>query len=732
MRIIKPQQLILLKSGYQIGQQSYLGLSVVAGCYLSRPQQFAPEAKIWHAWNSAPHLMPVLESAEPKPYAEYLLTGHVFRDSPVTQTQASLSVGGLSKKWQLTGDRHHAFASPQPFSRMPLDHAQGWCGTDGRINPAGKPLANLEIAGQPFARPLAAASALPHHFPERDIYLQPVKAEMNGVVYRETVFPGLPAALDLRYFQMAAAEQWLNLPEWPAEVEIRLQGFNNNAALSCTLPAVQARALASYAGQPAEPVGLQRKTLWLLPDSDLVLIIFTGRIPLADPLDESVSLVMAGLDSVCSPRGLDHYQQVLRRRTRGDVPQLAFLLDAELMPEEAELGVIATPGQHPESPHATTGPDDPAIATAFYQQIRQIMDEKKVTPAEPAAGHAGFPQPVGHADPLTGVEHQHLWQNRTFSGETFSQLRGKTFRYCHFQQGSFIAATLQQCRFEHCTFEHVSWQGSRLEECFFDNVTLTACDLHNANWQRVSVNNLQGSECSTTEMQFDDCEWTQSQLVKCNLSHSRWQRNKWQGLFLDGCLLASARLEHTSLNNCLFHHCEARQLKMTRVTARATSILNGGWQKSVFSECQIVGLTVGEASDFSGVHFSHCWLQKIGFKGGVLPEARLEHCVVDEGNFDQARLTASRFVCCDMAGSRWKDARLEKTLWQDSSLQQAQFYRANLCAARLKDCNLIGAGMARIARDRATWFGDCLMQGVILLPAAPGGADAKEKSEGTP
>ncbi|MGP3051972.1 DUF2169 domain-containing protein, partial [Serratia ureilytica] len=38
MRIIRPQQLVVIKGGYQIGADSRLGISVVAGCYLSRPE----------------------------------------------------------------------------------------------------------------------------------------------------------------------------------------------------------------------------------------------------------------------------------------------------------------------------------------------------------------------------------------------------------------------------------------------------------------------------------------------------------------------------------------------------------------------------------------------------------------------------------------------------------------------------------------------------------------------
>lgn len=719
MRIIKPQQLIVLKSGYQIGQESFLGISVVAGCYLSRPDQFATEAKIWHAWSRAPHMMSVLDCAEPKPHAEYLLAGWVLRDPPATHAEVSIAVGRLRKSWHIVGDREAGRLSPEPFTRMPLDHPQGWCGENGRLNPAGKPLANIEIAGEPLTCKLGAATPVPHHFPERDIYLQPVRAEMNDAAYRDTVFPGLPENIDPRYFQMAAAEQWLNAPEWPDDVALTLTGFNNDSEVNCTLPAVRAVVLARNGDKPVEPVRLERKTLWLLPDSDLALIIFTGRLPLDDALDESVSLIMAGLDAVQAPRTAQYYAGIVTRRTATDAPPLSFLYDPELMPEGAALDVIASAEQHPDSAEAPHGPQDPAIARDFYQQIQQLIAADHARPEPLSARDFTDCHLPGTPDALSLLRQHSLLEDKTFSALTLSQLHGKTFRRCRFSQVSFLAATLQQCRFEHCSFDQCCWQGSRLEGVQFEHVTLTACDLRSAHWQQVSAQYFNAERCLLGEIRCDNCQWTHCQFVKCDLAQSRWHDNHWRGVSLDESQLPAAQLLHSTLTQCLFNQCDAAQLQMTRVTATATSLLGGNWQKSAFSECQLVSLTAALESDFTGVHFSHCWLQKMGFKGGILPEALLEHCVVEEGNFDRCRLTGSRFLRCDMAGSRWKDARLENTYWLDSSLQQGQFYRANLCAAHFRDCNLIGASLARTRCDRATQFSDCLLEGATRLPALP-------------
>lgn len=70
MRIIRPQQLVVLKSSYQIGHESHMGISVVAGCYLSKPEHMVTESQIWQAWKAAP-LFPHVDSAEPKPLLSF-------------------------------------------------------------------------------------------------------------------------------------------------------------------------------------------------------------------------------------------------------------------------------------------------------------------------------------------------------------------------------------------------------------------------------------------------------------------------------------------------------------------------------------------------------------------------------------------------------------------------------------------------------------------------------------
>ncbi|MCU6226582.1 DUF2169 domain-containing protein, partial [Morganella morganii] len=129
MRIIRPQQLAVLRNSYQIGRECRSGISVIAGSYLSAPDHFVTEAQIWQAWKSAPLSFRMLDTAEPKPHAEYILAGHAGTGQTLTALDVAVRVGSLGRAWRLEGD---------PFTRVAMDHTEAPGGSDCKENPLGK------------------------------------------------------------------------------------------------------------------------------------------------------------------------------------------------------------------------------------------------------------------------------------------------------------------------------------------------------------------------------------------------------------------------------------------------------------------------------------------------------------------------------------------------------------------------------------------------------------------
>lgn len=337
MRIIRPQQLVAIKGSYQIGTDSRLGISVVAGCYLSRPEHFVNEAEIWEAWKRAPLSLPVLDVAEPKPFAEYLIAGHAGIGQPVKTLDVSADIGGLKRRWRVEGEGRRGAMGAEPFLSVPLDHTSAWGGKDNKENPLGRGgndglrplLMTLSAEGSAQERsPLAAPAPVPHEFLLRKAHIDKVAGQIASKAYLETAFPGLPADIDRRYYQMASPAQWLPEAAWPDRVPFELQGVGaQSQAIRGELPAVRGRAfIRRHDSESLEEIELLRKTLWFLPDSDIALIVFTGDAPLTHLLDESIESLMLALDRCDAPRPFDYFRQVHHKRSDDEASPLSSCL----------------------------------------------------------------------------------------------------------------------------------------------------------------------------------------------------------------------------------------------------------------------------------------------------------------------------------------------------------------------------------------------------------------------
>ena len=197
--------------------------------------------------------------------------------------------------------------------------------------------------------PLAAPAPVPHEFALRKAHIDKVAGQIASKAYLEKAFPGLPADIDRRYYQMAPPAQWLPEAAWPDRVPFELQGVGaQSQAIRGELPAVRGRAfIRRHDSEGLEEIELQRKTLWFLPDSDMALIIFTGNAPLTHLLDESIESLMLALDRCDAPRPFDYFRQVHHKRSDDDASPFEFLFDPDLMPAEMGLNVIQAASDHP-------------------------------------------------------------------------------------------------------------------------------------------------------------------------------------------------------------------------------------------------------------------------------------------------------------------------------------------------------------------------------------------------
>ncbi|MGQ6213323.1 DUF2169 domain-containing protein [Serratia sp. IR-2025] len=729
MRIIRPQQLVVIKGGYQIGADSRLGISVVAGCYLSRPEHFVNEAEIWEAWKRAPLSLPVLDVAEPKPFAEYLIAGHAGVGQPVKTLDVSADIGGLKRRWRVEGEGRRGAMGAEPFLSVPLDHTSAWGGKDSKENPVGRGcndglrplLMTLSAEGSAQERsPLAAPAPVPHEFALRKAHIDKVAGQIASKAYLEKAFPGLPADIDRRYYQMAPPAQWLPEAAWPDRVPFELQGVGaQSQAIRGELPAVRGRAfIRRHDSEGLEEIELQRKTLWFLPDSDMALIIFTGNVPLTHLLDESIESLMLALDRCDAPRPFDYFRQVHHKRSDDDASPFEFLFDPDLMPAEMGLNVIQAASDHPSDLRYDPSPMSLGDSAVFYQRIREaIVLHQQQTAAEPA--------PVTLPDlpdlPAEDGNDAFFPASATVEGKTFTGLRSpalsdKHFLQCRFERCDFSQAVLENCTFENCVFDAVNLTQAALRRIRMVSCTLQKPLMAESVWQeavleKVTLEEPQGQGMRAEGVKLDYCVFERGDFTA-----SRFERGAIGNGMFNGSTLIRTQFLQGELDACVFNRCLVEGAVALDMAFIKNSFLGGNWRGVRFERCRIESMTAGMQVNFSHGVFSDCCFTKVGLKAARMERCQLQYSVFTECNFDEADLTACAIVGCDMAGVRFKDSVLTHARWQNSSAQQAMFYNADLRDAGFEQCNLAAANLAMTWQDAGTRFSGCLLERACWVP----------------
>ncbi|PYA93342.1 type VI secretion protein [Serratia marcescens] len=721
--------MVVIKGGYQIGADSRLGISVVAGCYLSRPEHFVNEAEIWEAWKRAPLSLPVLDVAEPKPFAEYLIAGHAGVGQPVKTLDVSADIGGLKRRWRVEGEGRRGAMGAEPFLSVPLDHTSAWGGKDSKENPVGRGcndglrplLMTLSAEGSAQERsPLAAPAPVPHEFALRKAHIDKVAGQIASKAYLEKAFPGLPADIDRRYYQMAPPAQWLPEAAWPDRVPFELQGVGaQSQAIRGELPAVRGRAfIRRHDSEGLEEIELQRKTLWFLPDSDMALIIFTGNAPLTHLLDESIESLMLALDRCDAPRPFDYFRQVHHKRSDDDASPFEFLFDPDLMPAEMGLNVIQAASDHPSDLRYDPSPMSLGDSAVFYQRIREaIVLHQQQTAAEPA--------PVTLPDlpdlPAEDGNDAFFPASATVEGKTFTGLRSpalsdKHFLQCRFERCDFSQAVLENCTFENCVFDAVNLTQAALRRIRMVSCTLQKPLMAESVWQeavleKVTLEEPQGQGMRAEGVKLDYCVFERGDFTA-----SRFERGAIGNGMFNGSALIRTQFLQGELDACVFNRCLVEGAVALDMAFIKNSFLGGNWRGVRFERCRIESMTAGMQVNFSHGVFSDCCFTKVGLKAARMERCQLQYSVFTECNFDEADLPACAIVGCDMAGVRFKDSVLTHARWQNSSAQQAMFYNADLRDAGFEQCNLAAANLAMTWQDAGTRFSGCLLERACWVP----------------
>lgn len=368
MKVVKPSKLGVLTRCFEHERRFHLGVSVLAFVPLTHDGR-APllsEVALWKFVAERMGAQGVLEPGVPKSRGEYLVHGSCFapggRPQPMVPVRAQ--VGALDKALVVHGDRFwkpgRVASDAQRFTELPLDWSRAYGGPRWKRNPLGRGHGESEYMGQrvqllPNLELPHARITSPHDKPEPAGFgpldvSWPQRRELAGTYderWLHTLFPGMAADVDWRFFNLAAPDQQRE-GFWDGDEEVRFDNMHpRRPTLEGRLPGLVARAFVGRRPPAAatppeaeaaeevvrlEEVELSLRTLWFFPDAERVVLVYQGSTSTAEDDAADVAHLLIAAEHREDPRPSSHYAAVLETRLDPQQGVIAALREHELLP----------------------------------------------------------------------------------------------------------------------------------------------------------------------------------------------------------------------------------------------------------------------------------------------------------------------------------------------------------------------------------------------------------------
>jgi uncharacterized protein YjbI with pentapeptide repeats len=619
------------------------------------------------------------------------------------------------------------------YARLLLDHRHVWTGL-AQENPCGtsQEAATLHLQNAPHGSvaSLAATGALATPWPTRARW-RPQMAGTLELAATDGSHLGWPAHTDLRYFQQAAPDQWAQQAHWPLGARYVLQGCGpRGQGFANALPRLLPHAAYRLHGsQRLEPLALAQQSVWFLPDDDMGVLWWHGRIALAYMLEDGVQQLVAALRGAAEPQDQAALEALARQRFSYQEGDLARMSEQAVMPRLADGWTwqhIGCAEEHPQE----------APAPKTYEELRQgvdaqqeLVDElvRRQQAQDPALQTPPRSQPA--AAVLLAAQPE-VWQTR-LAAMTDKVLRNVTLEGQNLRGLHWSGWTLENVVFRHCDMER-----SHIEDGSWKNVQLEQCSLKGAVLQRL--------------------QWTHGRLESCHAGHSQWQQLQLQELSLSASDLAGACFSGGAYKQLNLADLYGAQGQLHGVSLEACCLQDcklpaWHWQQLgskllVMVRCQLPGLQVQRsrfasfsavAVDFSNSHWqvcsfavavfdkqtqlrnsqlSDCQFQQTSAVGLQAAGLRALHCSFAELNAPQLQAPHSQWTACVLQGARLAQACLQDAAFDGCALRDARLFGADLQRSRVRHSNLIGAQSCWALTPGADgWHGN-LTAGYVDLP----------------
>ena len=740
MQVSKPQALMLQTAPIQIGSRAFLGVSLGVGFRLSDPRILCHEAFVWDALSKAPQSVALNEAALPKRHAEWLLAGHAVHAVPErelglrAQWACSVELAGVKKQVQCRAVANAPAGVPGPhYARLLLDHSNSWCGA-AQENPCGSPqeLSPLQvIASRDTATlPLSATGALDMRWPQRVRYRPAMYATVEEAS-TDGSHLGWPAHTDLRYFQQAAPDQWLQAGQWPPGAPYVLRGLGpRGEGFVNALPLLQPQAVCRDRGSEVfRPLAFAQQSVWFLPDADMGVMWWYGQTGLDYPLEDRVDHLVAALRGARETLDAATLAEAGRKRSNIKEYDIAGESDHILMPRLSDGWTWQLIESADDHPHESPQPKPYADLRKGVDAQQEFFVEVGIQQQAQQSRFAELPKPKPAA-PVVLAAQPDVWQQR-IAAIPDKLLRNALIEGQNLRQQKWSGWTFENVVFKHCDLGHsrvedCTWTNVRLEQCTLEGAVfaglhwkeggLTSCHAGHMVWDNVHLQELSLVASDMASVCFSKGAWDQVSLVDLYGNQGEVNGVQWQTCSAQDCNLPDWRWQHLKSTLLMLVRCHLPRLHVQRCHFDSMSAIEADLSASHWNVCRLEVAVFDKKTLLSHSHWSDCQVAQCCANGVQASHLQAVHCSFVDFCATHMQAPHSRWNACVFQNAQLLQACLREAVFEACALKEARLFGADLSGSRVRHSNLIGAQTSwALAPEPGHWHSN-LTEDQVDLP----------------
>lgn len=708
MRVIKPSYVSPLLRPFTTSGTHRVGVSLLSAWSLGGAVH--AEQELWPRFARAAGADCVLDQGIPKSLSEYLLVGHAHSAEPVPHLPVSIEIGGRRKVLNVVGDRvwrRGVPTQPVPFTKMPLDWQHAFGGEGYADNPLGKgfvtgdpegvPLPNVELPGRmirfPGDRPPPAGfGPFGIDWPQRTRGLGTYDRR-----WLEHDFPGFARDIDWRVHNVAPEDQRFEAPFAPGQRVVLYNLVEGRPRVELSVPRVVARCFVwrDVEGRALSEVPLALRTLWLVPDEDMMVLVFCGAEPVSSMLATEIRGVLCALDACDSPRGIEHFARALERRLDRELGAAEMLDDRPLMPEGMDFPDVVARTEDVTLPERSG-----ALQANLYAgaELRRQEALKLFREAGFENGEELFPPlapPASSSGPITEQIRNALEEAE--------------------KQREAAEAKMAELRAEAIAeLEKLGIDPSFLDQEQAGPPPILASQQLAMLEQIVRDARAAGVPMEAFERQLQDPDFHRELLEREAMGREAYRLSAH---LTDGlpqsdvervqavrALVEAAVRERASLAQADLTGADLSELDLSGMDLRGAWLEGASLHRANLTKAQLDGAVLAKA-DLSGAVLSGTSLRRANLGKARLVWTAVERCDLGEAILASADLRGARFHRTTLRGADLGEARLERALFEECDIGGVTFLRTSLAnvdfaACKLEECNFIEVELERTSLQR--------------------------------